>query len=96
MSQQLRIRAGQDPCPGVWLFRGMGLVSMELVRGSMAKGLIHDYRLGQSLAYRVGGDGQGCWCLFFPLQSKFTKHPLHARPHVGFGEQEVSESRGRS
>lgn len=25
---------------------------MELVRGSMAKGLIHDYRLGQSLAYR--------------------------------------------
>lgn len=25
---------------------------MELDRGSMAKGLIHDYRLGQSLAYR--------------------------------------------
>lgn len=60
---------------------------MELVRGSMAKGLIHDYRLGQSLAYRVGGDGQGCWCLFFPLQSKFTKHPLRASPMRALGNR---------
>lgn len=32
----------------------------------------------------------------FPLQYKFTEHPLCARTCVGFGEQEVSESRGGS